>query len=190
MFRTVSSSLLWRGILAIVLGVVAVAWPQITLGAFVILFAVYALTAGVADAVRAFSSEHVGRFIGFLVLGVLSVAAGVVALLWPGMTAVVLTLFVGAWAFVTGVTEVVVAFRRGEPAGERALSIASGVVSIALALVLAVRPDLGAVGLASVFGLFCIVRGVDSIVLASRTRKAEQVAEQAAADADRFMHAA
>ena len=87
MVKSISTALLWRGILAIAIGVVSVAWPQITIGAVVILFAVYAFMVAVADAARGFSSQHAGPVIGFLLLGLLSLAAGVVALAWPGITA-------------------------------------------------------------------------------------------------------
>ena len=60
MFSSVSSSLLWRGFLAVGIGVVSVAWPHITVGAFVIVFAIYAFVAAGSDAARAFSSDHAG----------------------------------------------------------------------------------------------------------------------------------
>jgi uncharacterized membrane protein HdeD (DUF308 family) len=44
---SISNSLIWRAILAIVIGIIAVAWPSITVGAFVLLFAVYAFLAGI-----------------------------------------------------------------------------------------------------------------------------------------------
>jgi uncharacterized membrane protein HdeD (DUF308 family) len=155
-----------------------VAWPHITVGAFVILFACYAFMVAVADAVRAFGSDHAGPVFGYLLLSLLSAGAGIVALFWPDMTALVLTVWVGAWALVTGVTEVVLAFRGGEPAGERALWVLSGLVSIALGVVLAIRPDIGAVSLATVFGLFSIVSGVSTIVLGAQARKAHTIAER------------
>ena len=158
---------------------VSVAWPHITVGAFAILFAVYAFMVAIADAVRAFSSEHAGPVLGYLLLSLLSAAAGVVvALFWPDITALVLTMWVGAWALVTGVIEVVLAFRRGEEAGERALGALGGLVSIALGVVLVIRPDVGAVSLAIVFGLFSIVSGVSALVLAARTRRAHATAER------------
>src|SRR5918912_653293 len=92
MFKSISTSLLWRGILAIAIGVVSVAWPHITVGAFVILFAVYAFMVAAADAVRAFGSRDAGPLVGYLLLSVLSVAAGVVALVWPNITAQALTI--------------------------------------------------------------------------------------------------
>jgi len=169
---SLSTSLLWRGIFAVAVGIVSVAWPGVTVGAIVILFAVYAFIAAVTDAMRAFSSDRVGPVVGWLLLAVLSVAAGVVALAWPGITALALTVWVGAWAMATGIVEVALTFRQGQTAGERAVWILSGLVSIAFAIVLFIRPDIGAVSLATVFGLFSIVYGTSAVVLSIQSRRA------------------
>ena len=108
----------------------------------------------------------------------ISVAAGVVALAWPDITAMVLTLCVGAWAFMTGILEVALAFRRGEQAGERALWILGGLVSMAFGAVLAVRPDEGAVTLAIVFGMFSIVSGISALVLSAQMKRSHDTAER------------
>jgi hypothetical protein len=117
------NALLWRSLLAIAVGVVAVAWPGITIGAFVILFAVYAFIGAATDSARAFSSDRVGPVFGWLLLALLSVVAGVVALAWPGITALALTIWIGAWALTTGAMEIALAFQRGEKPGERALFV-------------------------------------------------------------------
>jgi uncharacterized membrane protein HdeD (DUF308 family) len=101
---------------------------------------------------------------------VLSVAAGLIALLWPGITAIVLTVWVAIWAFLTGVVEVAMAFRRGEFAGERALWTLSGLISIVFGLVIASRPALGALTLATVFGLFSLMYGITLLILAFTAR--------------------
>jgi uncharacterized membrane protein HdeD (DUF308 family) len=178
MFSSVSSSLLWRGLLAIAIGVISVAWPNITIGALVILFAVYAFIAAGAEAVRAFRSDSAGPVIAYLLLSVLSLAAGVVALLWPGITAEVLAIWIAAWAFVTGIVEVALAFQRNETAGERAMWALTGLISVALGVVLGIRPDIGAVSLATVFGLFSIVYGVSSLILSAQTRNAASTASR------------
>lgn len=170
MFTSLSFSLLWRGLLAIIVGVVSVIWPNITVGAFVILFAVYAFLAAGTDAARAFSSDRAGPVAAYLLLGLLSLVAGVVALVWPGITALALTIWVAAWALVTGIVEVTLAFRQGEAAGERALWALSGLVSVVFGVVLAIRPDLGALTLATVFGLFSVVYGIVTLTLAARIR--------------------
>ena len=170
--KGLASPLIWRGILGIVVGVIAVAWPGITIGAFVILFAVYAFLAAGMEAVRAFGSETAGPVAGRLVLSLLDVAAGVVALAWPGITALALVLWVAAWAFVTGVAEIALTVNVGEDAGERSLLGLAGLVSVALGVVLVIRPDVGAVTLAQVYGLFSIVYGISSLVMGANLRMA------------------
>jgi uncharacterized membrane protein HdeD (DUF308 family) len=168
---SVSTSLLWRGLLAVAVGVVSVAWPNVTVGAFVILFAVYAFIAAAMDTMLAFSSSRAGPVAGYVLLALLSVAAGILALAWPNITALVLVISIAAWATVTGVIEVAMAFRRGETAGERAMWAITGLVSVALGAVLFIRPDIGAVSLASVFGLFSMFYGVSALVLSFQARK-------------------
>ncbi len=169
---SLSSSLLWRGLLAIAVGIVSVAWPNVTVGAIVVLFAVYAFIAAGTDAMRAFSSDRAGPVVGYLLLAALSVVAGIVALVWPGITALVLVIWVAAWAVVTGIVEVALTFRQGETAGERAMWALSGLLSIGLGIVLFIRPNIGAVSLATVFGLFSIFYGVSAVVLSVQARKA------------------
>jgi uncharacterized membrane protein HdeD (DUF308 family) len=58
MFKSISSALQWRGLLAVAIGVVSVAWPGITVGALVIIFAAYAFLAAIADGARALCSTQ------------------------------------------------------------------------------------------------------------------------------------
>ena len=90
MFKSLSTSLIARGILAVIIGVIALAWPSVTVLALVILFAVYAFVAAGMEAARAFSSRNAGPVVGHLLLGLVDLAAGVIALAWPGPTALVL----------------------------------------------------------------------------------------------------
>jgi uncharacterized membrane protein HdeD (DUF308 family) len=60
MFKSLSTSLITRGILAVVVGIIALAWPSVTVLTLVILFAVYAFTAAGQRAVQAFSSRKAG----------------------------------------------------------------------------------------------------------------------------------
>ncbi|MDQ1554636.1 MAG: hypothetical protein QOK46_1714, partial [Microbacteriaceae bacterium] len=115
------ASLIVRGVLAIVIGVVSVAWPNITISAFAVLFAVYAFTIAITDALRAFSSDRTGPVFGYLFLSLIAVAAGVTSLAWPAVTALALSIFVGAWALLAGVFELGLTFKGGERAGERAM---------------------------------------------------------------------
>src|ERR1700733_13739558 len=116
----IRGALVWRGVLAVVVGFIALAWPGITVGAFVILFAVYAFIAGGTSAASAFRSDSAGRVAGGLLLAVVDAAAGIAALVWPGITALALVWVVATWAFISGFAEFVMAFAAGESAGQRA----------------------------------------------------------------------
>ena len=171
MFKSTSTSLILTGVLAVIVGIIAIAWPGVTVLALVILFAVYAFIAAGMQAARAFSSRDAGPVFGHLLLGLISLAAGVVALVWPGPTAYVLVIVVAAWALVGGVVEVIAGFGSGETAGTRALFIISGLVSVAFGILLFARPGVGAVTLALLFGLYNLVYGARTLVQGIELRR-------------------
>jgi uncharacterized membrane protein HdeD (DUF308 family) len=171
MFKSTSTSLILTGILAVIVGIIAVAWPGVTVLALVILFAVYAFIAAGMQAARAFSSRDAGPVFGHLLLGLIDLAAGVVALVWPGPTAYVLVIIVAAWALVGGVAEIVAGFGAGETAGTRAMFILTGLVSVAFGVLLFARPNVGAVTLALLFGLYSMIYGFTQISAGVQVRQ-------------------
>ena len=168
--KSTSTSMILLGVLAIVVGIIAIAWPNVTILALVILFAVYAFMDAGLQAARAFSSRSAGPVFGHLLLSLISLAAGVVALVWPGPTAYVLVIVVAAWALVGGVVEVVAGFGAGETAGTRALFIIGGLVSILFGVLLFARPGVGAVTLALLFGLYSLIYGFSQITAGVQLR--------------------
>ena len=174
MVKSLSTSLIVRGILALGVGIMALAWPGITVLALVILFAVYAFIASGLEAMRAFSSAKAGPVIGHLLLGLADLAAGVIALAWPAPTALVLVLIVGSWAVIAGLVEIAAAFGAGEPAGARALFILGGLVSVAFGVVLFAHPGVGALTLAVLFGLFNLIYGTWALVQGIELRHAKK----------------
>src|ERR1700750_368059 len=171
MFKSLSTSLITRGILAVVIGIIALAWPSVTVLALVILFAVYAFMAAGLQAARAFSSREAGPVLGHLLRGLVDLAAGVIALAWPGPTALVLVLIVGVWAITAGLVEFSAAFASGEPAGTRVTFILGGLVTVAFGVVLCARPGLGAITLALLFGLFNLTAGTWMLVQGIELRR-------------------
>ena len=81
MFKSTSTSLILTGVLAVIVGIIAIAWPNVTVLALVILFAVYAFIAAGMQAARAFASRDAGPVFGHLLLGLVDLAAGVVGVL-------------------------------------------------------------------------------------------------------------
>jgi uncharacterized membrane protein HdeD (DUF308 family) len=178
MFKSTSTSMIWIGIAAIIAGIIALAWPGVTILALVILFAVYAFSDAILQGSRAFNSDTAGPVVGHLLLALIDIAAGVVAIVWPGPTALVLVIVVAAWAIVGGVAEFAFAFAAGESAGTRALFLFGGLVSIAFGVVLFARPGVGAVTLALLFGLFALTYGISQIVGGIQLRSAGKDARE------------
>lgn len=153
-----------RGALAICFGLLVAAWPAITLQLLVALFAAYALVAGAAwifGAVRGRSGAR--RWWLALLLGLLSLLAGSIALLHPGMTLLVLVLVMGAHALVTGVFDLVLAVQLRKVIAREWLLVASGFASALFGLVVLMFPA-GAGMLALVF-LLCLYATVSGILL-------------------------
>jgi len=159
MLKSLSTSLILRGLLAVAIGVVALAWPGVTVFALVVVFAVFAFIGAALQAMQAFSSRTAGPVFGHLLLGLVDIAAGVFALAWPVPTALVLVLVVASWAVVTGALELFTSFRRDEEAGTRAMYVFGGLVWMAFGVVLFARPGMGAISLALLFGLFNLIGG-------------------------------
>jgi uncharacterized membrane protein HdeD (DUF308 family) len=183
MFKSTSTSLILLGVLAIIVGIIAIAWPGVTILALVILFAVYAFVDAGLQAARAFSSGSAGPVFGHLLLGLIDIAAGVIALVWPGPTALVLVLIVGIWAFIGGFAEIFAGFGSGETAGTRAMFILAGLVSVAFGVVLFARPGVGAVTLALLFGLFSLLYGISQVVMSVELRRTGKTVESVLQDA-------
>ena len=114
---------------------------------------------------------------GPLLLAALDVAV-VVALFWPGTTAAALVLLVAAWALVTGVGEVAMAFSAGRTGGERALLGLTGLVFIGLGVVFVPHPGVGAATVAEVYGFFSIVSGIAALVTAAVLRQVRRPADR------------
>jgi uncharacterized membrane protein HdeD (DUF308 family) len=164
--------LLLRGIAAIVFGVLAFIWPGLTLLTLVILYGAFAIVDGVLALAAVFGRTGPDVPKWWLVLtAILDIGAGLIALFWPGITALVLIIFIGAWAIVRGVMEIIAAIQlRKEIEGEWLLVLA-GVLSVLFGLGVLIYPGAGAVALAWLIGIYAIAIGVVMIMLAIRLRK-------------------
>ncbi len=157
--------LVTRGILALVVGIICLAWPGITLGAVVIVFAVLAFVDAVNQIAAMFDRESAGERVWRGLIALFDIAAAVVAIVWPGITILALVLVVGVWAIIAGVVECYIAYQtRG--LGRSGWLAAAGVLAVIYGVVLFVWPGIGAYVLAVLFGIALVARGVMWLVLA------------------------
>jgi uncharacterized membrane protein HdeD (DUF308 family) len=166
---------LLRGILSIAFGVLAFVWPAITLFALVALYGAFALVDGILALVGAFTGRLKPMPAWWLVLvGIAGIAAGIVTFLWPGITAIVLVMFIGAWAIVHGVFEIIGAIQLRKEIENEWWLILSGVLSVIFGLVVMAMPGAGALGLIWAIAAYSIAFGITWVMLAFRLRKHQQ----------------
>jgi len=174
MFIVFTSSwwaLVLRGLAAIAFGVLAFVWPHITLTALVFLWGAYVLVDGLFAIVAGVKSyEENKRWWVLLLEGLLSVAAGVLAFVIPGITALVLLLLIAAWAIVTGAFEIGAAIQlRKYITGEWLLALA-GVASVLFGFALLFNPNAGAIAVVWLIGAYALLFGVLLLALGFRLR--------------------
>lgn len=161
-----------RGIVAVIFGVIIFAHPLSSVFAFVVLFGAFAFVDGILNIMTALRFAHPdsGRWWASLAEGIIGVLIGIVTFFVPGLTAVTLGLLIAAWAIVTGVLEIVAAFRlRRDVPGEIFLILA-GVLSVVVGMWLIVFPVAGLLALTWLIAAYAIVGGIALIVLAFRLR--------------------
>jgi len=162
-----------RGLCALLFGVLAIAWPGLTLLMLAALFAGYALVSGAVAIVSALKARTEKGWWLWFALGLASIAAGVLALVYPGLTALLLVVIMGVNAILNGVFELSMAFRlRKEIHGEWLLGLA-GVVSIAFGAFVLLFPGAGALALVWLIAFYAIASGVLLLGLAWRAHRGE-----------------
>ena len=162
---------LLRGIVAVLFGLLAFFLPGITLIVLVLLFGIFAIVDGILSFERAFSaSSRDESWIWPAVVGVLGIAAGVAAFVWPGRTALVLLYIIAAWALLTGIVEIIAAIGLRREISDEWLFVLGGVVSVLFGLLVFARPGAGAIAVVWLIGFYAIVLGIQRIALAFRLR--------------------
>lgn len=159
-----------RGVFAIILALIAFFWPGATLLSFVLFFSAYMLVDGVfgiVSGIRAASRHQ--RWSLLILEGILNILVGVIAFIMPGLTLVFFVTLMAVWSLVTGVLEIVAAFKLNPTYG-RGWMIFSGIVSILFGIALLVAPLVGAVVLTWWLGAYALVFGITLIALAFKLK--------------------
>jgi uncharacterized membrane protein HdeD (DUF308 family) len=161
-----------QGVAAIVFGLLALIWPEITLLALVFLFAAYALTDGVLALIGGIRRGGDGERPDWwrIARGLVGIAAGIIAFAMPDITAFALLLVIATWAIVSGAIEVVAAYQLREVLRGEWLLALEGVLSILFGIVLIAFPGAGALAVVWLIGAFAIVSGVLMFMTAFRLR--------------------
>ena len=125
----------------------------------VVVFGIYVIIEGVLSLVAAFNNRWMRSWWILLLEGLSGIVIGCVAFIWPGLTAVVLLIFIAIWAIFTGLLEIGAAIQlRKEIQGEWILAL-TGVLSILIGLILLINPGAGALAVVWLIGIYALMFG-------------------------------
>ncbi len=161
---------LLRGILAAILGLLLLLWPDKGAEAVLMFVGAFALVTGAISTFHASRARYPVWGVS-IVGGIITLILGLIALFWPGLTATVLVYIVAAWALVFGTIEIIggLAVGIGIPAG--ALATGLGLISVVLALLLFFMPEAGVVAAAWLIGFYFLLSGGLGIYHAVEVRR-------------------
>jgi uncharacterized membrane protein HdeD (DUF308 family) len=174
--------LLLRGIVTIAFGVLAFIWPGLTLLTLIFLWGAYAIADGVfalGVAVSSKGGEIAPRW-WLALIGIAGILAGVLAFIWPAITAQLLLVFIASWAILTGALQIWGAIQLRKEIEVEWMLVLSGLLSIALGVALLARPGVGALGVIWLIGSFAILVGCIYVSLALWLKKHKRQAPESA----------
>ena len=167
--------ILVRGIIALIFGIVVLAWPTAALIIFAILFGIFVFVDGIFTLVAAINYKAGGgRRVWLYVRAVAGIIVGLTIFLLPvvaiPLLILILVYLIAAWALVTGVMELVYAFQANQDTAIRWMFAISGILSIILGILMLIKPLIGALVIALVVGAYAVLAGILLIILSFRLR--------------------
>jgi uncharacterized membrane protein HdeD (DUF308 family) len=162
---------LWAafGLLSIVAGIIALANPGLSLVAIGILFGCWLIVVGFFDVLEGVAADDASaaRRIVAVLLGIVSLIAGLMCLRLPGAGVLALVIVAGSYLVVAGVLQLAAAVGDDQPG----LAVALGLANLILGVLILALPELSVVTFAVLFGIGLILRGAVALAAAVRLRR-------------------
>jgi uncharacterized membrane protein HdeD (DUF308 family) len=155
-----------RGIASILFGVITLMRPRASIAAMVLLFGIYALVD--SGFLLGFAARFPGRKAPYIVRGLINACAGVLALVFPGLTALSLYILIGVWAVMAGATEIATAIALRKEAVSVSPLVVAGVLSLVCGVDLLVLPAAGVIALLGLIAAYAMLNGIVFIVAGVR----------------------
>jgi uncharacterized membrane protein HdeD (DUF308 family) len=155
------------GILLLVLGFVVLSYSAQSLVVLSIFIGVSFVLTGFSWLALATVVDELRWF--WIVGGILALCAGTVAFVYPGETLRVLALVIGWFLLVAGILDIVNSLLHRHVEGWW-LGLAQGIVMLGLGAWAAGEDDRSVILLVTIVGVFCLLRGINDIVVAFRLK--------------------
>jgi uncharacterized membrane protein HdeD (DUF308 family) len=160
------------GILNLMFGAFALAWPRITLLTLVWIFAMFMMIQGLCQLASTlmYSREKKHSWI-FLLYAFINLGTGIVALVYPHITVLFLIMLIGLTWLATGMLQIIAAFRLRREIRNEGWLMLIGLVSILSGLFVLLKPGDGALSLLWLIAAYAIVFGIGLLILGFKAKR-------------------
>lgn len=166
-------SLLLRGIIAVIFGLIALIYPSITLSLLIVFFGIYVFAYSILAIISSIYSHSFDPnwWLHFLE-GLIGVIAGIMVFSWPTITAIILFYIIAAWAIVTGILQIILYIKLQKVFANEVFIGLSGILALIIGILLFRFPIGGIIMAAWLIGFFALIFGILLIASAFRIRGA------------------
>ncbi|MFA6492532.1 MAG: DUF308 domain-containing protein [Patescibacteria group bacterium] len=167
------AALILRGVLALILGIILVIWPEQTLVILLTFFPIFAIVDGSSAIIIGGRARKDGKWLSFIPMGIFEIIIGILVFVWPGITITAFVCLMALWALVLGLNELFVVFTDKKlHSGARWLYVLGSILTIVLGVLVIIYPLLTSLIVLWLLGIYFLVYGillfVTGIVLLSR----------------------
>ena len=159
------------GVICVVVGIMAMVWPDITLLTLGIFAGIFLMIAALMEIIDAIFGDPGGRALSAL-LGVITLIAGVICFRRPGESLLAIVIVIGIYLIAEGVFRIV---RALGSEGRRWWGVGIGALDTVVGIVILSWPELGLATLAIFFAISMLVRGIVTIVIGFKLRSLRNV---------------
>jgi len=161
--------ILFRGIIALLFGIMALISVEFTLLFLVYLFGAYVLIDGIMAVIVSLQERKSTRaWLIVLLIGIVGIIVGILSFIHPGNVALVIFYLVALWLIVAGFFTIISAFFRAR--GTEWLSIIGGILSIIIGLIFLFHPTSSILSIVWLLGVFALIYGIIQIIKAFQVK--------------------
>jgi uncharacterized membrane protein HdeD (DUF308 family) len=171
LMRRVWWVMLIGGIVSVIFGIMALAWPGLTLLVLAIFFAASVFVDGLFAVIGALKNRAQDNWWLVLLFGILGVVAGGYAMYNPEAAALALLIILATYAVLSGITLIAVGWKLREEIRGEWLLILAGIVSVVVGVLLIVMPGPGLLSIVWLVAVWSIATGILRILFAFKARK-------------------
>jgi len=156
-----------RGMISILLGLVAIFYPLTTMLSLVFIFAAYLVVDGVFALVAALAIKGPSKARTWLIIeALIDFSIGVIIFAWPGISLLAMVLLTASWAFLTGFFMITAGFTGTRDRADWWF-ILGGSVSLLFGLLMMIAPIMGAIIMTWWLGVYALAFGFVLLTLAA-----------------------